>query len=246
MSTFTYKDLNIVYEDNHIIVVIKPFNIPSQADSSCDLDMITLIKQYLVEKYNKPGDAYVGLVHRLDRPTGGVMIFAKTSKAAERLCEAIRNGEFEKKYLAVVCGVPVYKSGKLEHYLKKDSRTNITTIAPFSEEGTKRAELDYKVLEDKQGFSLVSINLITGRSHQARVQMASLGTPIFGDMKYGADKRSKGYNLALWATEIKFVHPTTKEKMVFRAFPPEDNSPWKAFNLGKYLNINKKQLADSQ
>lgn len=246
MQPITYKDLDIVYEDNHIIVVIKPFNIPSQGDITGDIDMLTLIKQYLVDKYNKQGDAFVGLVHRLDRPTGGVMVFAKTSKAASRLSEDIRNGNFDKKYLAVVCGVPTIKSGKLEHYLKKDSRNNTVVIAPFSEEGAKRAELDYKVLEDKQGFSLVSINLITGRSHQARVQMASLGTPIFGDIKYGADKRSKGYNLALWATEIKFIHPTTKEKMVFRAFPPEESSPWKGFDIGKYLNLNKKQLADSQ
>lgn len=246
MTPVTYKDLDIVYEDNHIIVVIKPFNIPSQADATGDPDMLTLIKQYLIDKYNKSGDAFVGLVHRLDRPTGGVMVFAKTSKAASRLSAAIREGEFDKKYLAVVCGFPVQKSGKLEHYLKKDSRNNTVVIAPFSEEGAKRAELDYKVLDNVQGFSLVSINLITGRSHQARVQMASLGTPIFGDLKYGADTRSKGYNLALWATEIKFTHPTTKEKMVFRAFPPEDKSPWKAFDLGKFLNINKKQLADSQ
>lgn len=246
MQPITYKDLDIAYEDNHIIVVIKPFNIPSQADITGDMDMLTLIKQYLKEKYAKTGDVYLGLVHRLDRPTGGVMVFAKTSKAASRLSESIRKGEFDKKYLAVVCGVPVHKSGKLEHYLKKDTRNNTVVIAPFSEEGAKRAELDYKVLDDVQGFSLISINLITGRSHQARVQMASLGTPIFGDMKYGADNRSKGYNLALWATEIKFIHPTTKEKMVFRAFPPEESSPWKAFDLGKFLNINKKQLADSQ
>lgn len=246
MQTDTYNGLNIVYEDNHIIVVIKPFNIPSQADKSGDMDMLSMIKQYLVEKYNKPGDAYVGLVHRLDRPTGGVMVFAKTSKAASRLSEAIRTGEFDKKYLAVVCGAPVQRSGKLVHYLKKDAKTNTVVIAPFSEEGAKLAELDYKVLDNVGGFSLVSINLITGRSHQARVQMASLGTPIFADMKYGADVRSKGYNLALWATEIKFTHPVTKQKMVFRAFPPEESSPWKAFDIGKFLNLNKNQLADSQ
>lgn len=246
MQPITYKDINVVYEDNHIIVVIKPCNIPSQADNTGDIDMLTLVKQYLINTHNKEGDAYVGLVQRLDRPTGGVMVFAKTSKAAARLCAAIRNGEFDKKYLAVVCGKPVHKSGKLEHYLKKDSKTNKVVIAPFSEEGAKRAELDYKVIDEVGGFSLISINLITGRSHQARVQMASLGTPIFGDMKYGADVRSKGYNLALWATEIKFIHPVKQEKMVFRAFPPDDASPWKAFDLDKHLNLNKKQLADSQ
>lgn len=246
MQPITYEDINIVYEDNHIIVVVKPNNVPSQADATCDTDMLSLIKQYIVKTYNKPGDAYVGLVHRLDRPTGGVMVFAKTSKAASRLSESIKNGEFEKKYLAVVCGEPVQKSGKLIHYLNKNTKTNVVEIAPMSTAGAKRAELDYKVLTENKGFSLVDIKLITGRSHQARVQMASLGTPIFGDSKYGADARSLKYDLALWATEIKFPHPITKEIMVFRVFPPQDKSPWTGYELKRYLNINIQNLKDSQ
>ena len=246
MKPITYNDLNILYEDNHIIVVVKPFNVPSQSDITGDIDMLTLVKQYIVNKYNKKGDAYVGLVHRLDRPTGGVMVFAKTSKAAGRLCEMIKSGDMKKRYFAVVCGTPTHKSGKLTHYLKKDSKNNTVVIAPLFEEGAKYAELDYKVIDNAQGFSLVDINLITGRSHQARVQMASLGTPIFGDMKYGADKRSKGYNLGLFAVELSFIHPTTQERMVFRVFPPSDISPWKAFNLEKHLNITVNDLKDSQ
>lgn len=245
-KTFTYKDLNVLHEDNHIIVVVKPCNIPSQADATGDTDMLTIIKDYLIDKYNKAGEAYVGLVHRLDRPTGGVMVFAKTSKAAARLSLAIREGNFDKKYLAVVCGEPRFKTGKLEHYLKKNSQNNTVTICPMSTLGAKRAELDYKVVDVKNNFALVSIDLITGRSHQARVQMASLGTPIFGDMKYGADIRSKGYNLALWATEIKFEHPTTHEKMLFRVFPPTDLSPWKVFDINRFLNLNIKDVEDSQ
>lgn len=239
-NAITYEDLNILYEDNHIIVVVKPFNVPSQSDITGDIDMLTLIKQYLIAKYNKTGDAYVGLVQRLDRPTGGVMVFAKTSKAASRLCAMIREGNFQKRYFAVVCGTPVHKAGKLTHYLKKDAKTNTVVIAPLSEEGAKYAELDYKVIESVDNFSLVDIDLITGRSHQARVQMASLQTPIFGDMKYGADKRSKGFNLALFATEIRFEHPVTHEMMMFRVFPPMDKTPWKNFNIEKHLSINVK------
>ena len=246
MVPITYKDINVIYEDNHIIVVVKPFNIPSQADSTGDKDMLTLVKEHVIHTKKKKGDAFIGLVHRLDRPTGGVMVFAKTSKSASRLCMMIRNGEMDKRYLAVVCGEPVHKSGKLEHYLKKDPRTNVVVIAPLSESGAKRAELDYKLIDFVSGFSLIDINLITGRSHQARVQMASLGTPIFADMKYGADQRSKGYNLALFAAEIKFMHPVTKEQLVFRCFPPVEATPWKSFNIDKHLNLDIKNLSDSQ
>ena len=246
MTPITYKDINVIYEDNHIIVVVKPFNIPSQADNTGDKDMLSLVKEHIVHTKKKKGDAFVGLVQRLDRPTGGVMVFAKTSKSASRLCEMIRNNELEKRYFAVVCGEPVHKTGKLQHYLKKDARTNVVVIAPLSEAGAKLAELDYKMIDYVGGFSLIDINLITGRSHQARVQMASMGTPIFADMKYGADQRSKGYNLALFASEIKFSHPVTRERMVFRVFPPTEATPWKSFNIEKHLNLDIKNLSDSQ
>lgn len=237
MTDFSWKDLDILYEDNHLLVVVKPQNIPTQADESGDKDMLTIIKEYIKEKYNKPGNVYAGLVHRLDRPTGGVMVFAKTSKAAERLCESIKNGDFEKKYFCVTCGVPKQKNATLTHYLKKNEKTNKVAIVPMLTEGAKKAELQYSVLEDKNGFALVKVTLITGRSHQIRVQMAETGTPLFGDSKYGTDKRTFKHPLALWATELRFSHPITQERLAFIAYPPENISPWKAFELGRYLNF---------
>ncbi|MFA6867169.1 MAG: RluA family pseudouridine synthase [Clostridia bacterium] len=238
-KTFTLEDLNIVYEDNHVIVVVKPQNIPCCPDSSGDPDLLSVVKEYMVKTYNKPGDAYVGLVHRLDRPTGGVMVYAKTSKASARLCDTIKLGEFEKKYLTVVIGTPKEKQiSYLTNYLKKDCTRNLVYIAPMSEEGAKKAILSYKVLDSNETVSLVDVRLHTGRSHQIRVQMANLGTPLFGDQKYGNGKTPVGFNLALWATEIKFEHPTTKAKMVFRVFPPVESTPWNLFNVKMFLTIS--------
>ena len=233
------KELQIVYEDNHVIVVVKPQNIPSCPDDSGDKDMLTLVKEYLIEKYNKPGDAYVGLVHRLDRPTGGVMVFAKTSKAAARLCDSMRNGEFEKRYFAIVVGTPKENSIlNLTHYLVKDSSKNMVYAVPMATEGAQKAVLDYTVLESKESLSLLSIKLHTGRAHQIRVQMKTIGTPLFGDQRYGEGKSPIGFNLALWATELKFIHPVTKEKMVFRVYPPVDQTPWKYFDVSRFLSIS--------
>lgn len=231
----TYQDITILFEDNHILVVVKPANVPVQADESGDADMLTLLKQYLVEKYNKPGDAYLGLVHRLDRPTGGVMVFAKTSKAAARLSEAIRNGETEKRYLTVVEGTPREKSEKLTCYLKKFGDENIVRMVPALTEGAKYAELDYKLLETKEGVSLLMINLITGRGHQIRVQMAGMGNPIVGDCRYGNGEKLK-LPLSLWATELRFAHPISGNQMVFRVYPPEEK-PWSLFDMDKFLSL---------
>lgn len=232
-----YKNIRIVYEDNHILVVVKPQNIPSQEDETRDPDMLTLLKEYIKEKYDKEGDVFLGLVHRLDRPTGGVMVFARTSKAAERLSESLKSGDFEKKYMAVVKGVPREKQDRLIHYLIKNENKNIVQVAPMPSSGAKLAELDYKVLAEKQDVSLVMIRLLTGRSHQARVQLATIGTPIVGDGKYGKIDKVK-CNLALWAVELKFTHPTLKEKMTFRVYPPEEDYPWRLFDLDIYLKIN--------
>ena len=225
------EELKVVYEDNHIIVVVKPQNIPTQEDESKDRDMLTIVKDYIKEKYNKPGNVYVGLVHRLDRPTGGVMVFAKTSKAASRLTQEIQEGVFQKKYLTVVNSKPKEKRAKLVNFLKKNMRTNTVQIVPEFETGAKRAELDYVVLDEKEKVSLLEVNLKTGRSHQIRVQMKNIGCPIYGDVKYGGDILAKGHNLALWAYELKIVHPTTKENMTFKVYPPEDITPWNVFNL---------------
>ena len=231
----TYKDLQIVFEDNHLLVVVKPCDIPCQADESGDADMLSLLKQYLVEKYNKPGDAYLGLVHRLDRPTGGVMVFAKTSKAAARLSEAIKNGDVEKKYFAILEGIPRYKADKLTCYLKKFPDTNTVKVVPALSEGAKYAELDYKVLTTKDNFALVSVNLVTGRGHQIRVQMQNMGTPILGDKRYGTGKYPN-VSLCLWAYELKFAHPVCGKELVFRVYPPEE-SAWTLFDYTPYLAV---------
>ena len=211
--------MRVIYEDNHIIVVVKEPNIPSQSDKTGDIDMLTLVKNYVKEKYNKPGEAYIGLVHRLDRPVGGIMIFARTSKAASRLSEQIRNKTFKKKYLAVVDGKFDNKNGSLIDYLYKDERNNISKVVSETKKNSKRAELDYEVLnyDDKRNLSLVKINLHTGRHHQIRVQMANVGHSLFGDQKYGT--RGKGKQIRLWAYEIEFEHPTTKEQLKFTDYP---------------------------
>lgn len=233
------NDLIILYEDNHLIVVVKEQNVPTQEDSSKDKDLLNMVKDYIKEKYNKPGNVYVGLVHRLDRPTGGVMVFAKTSKAAARLCEQIKDGRFEKRYLAVTVGTPRDKQARVEDYLLKDTANNIVKRLPAKVEGAKKAILDYKVLENTSQIALVEITLITGRTHQARVQMAGLGTPIFGDAKYGGDTLAKGAKLSLWAYNLSFKHPVSEETLTFRVFPPKETSPWKYLAVERYANIVK-------
>lgn len=234
---FTMDDVPILFEDNHIIVVVKPQNMPSQEDASGDMDLFNLLKEYIREKYNKQGNVFLGLVHRLDRTTGGIMVFAKNSKCAARLSEAIKNGEVEKNYLAVLVGKPREKSATLINYLKKNSLTNTVYVATETTDGAKRAELSYKLLESIDDvISLVKIKLETGRSHQIRVQFSCRGMPVFGDARYGGNTLMKGANLALWAAELSFLHPVTKDRMVFISYPPEENEPWKKFNLEKYLD----------
>ena len=219
---------NIVYEDNHIIVVIKPYNVAVQEDESKDEDMLTIIKNFIKQRDNKPGNVYLGLVHRLDRPTGGVMVFAKSSKAAARLSSELKKHELKKRYFCVVNGKPQIVENNLKTYLKKDEKTNTVKIVPKLETGAKLAELNYKVVCEKGNYSLIDVDLVTGRSHQIRVQMSSqLNLPIYGDFKYG--DKSHGGNLALWAYELTFVHPTTKQNMKFRVAPDYTNSAFKLF-----------------
>ncbi len=235
---FTMDDVPVLFDDNQVLVVVKPQNMPTQADSSEDIDLLNLLKDYIKRKYNKPGEAFLGLVHRLDRPTGGVMVFARNSKSAARLAESIKTDETDKKYLAVLNGCPKEKRGNLVTWLKKNSLTNNVYVATSATDGAKRAELEYKVLEDLGPISLVRIRLETGRSHQIRVQFASLNNPVFGDVRYHGDILAKGHNLALWAYELAFNHPTTKEKMVFQCYPPE-TEPWTRFDIEKHLNYFK-------
>lgn len=211
--------MKVLYEDNHIIVVEKEPNIPSQADKTGDIDMLSLVKQYVKEKYNKPGEVYIGLVHRLDRPVGGIMVFARTSKAASRLSEQIRNKTFKKKYLAVVDGKFENKKGSLEDYLYKDERNNISKVVNKGKKNAKFAKLDYDVIkyDEVKNLSLVKVNLHTGRHHQIRVQLSNFGHSIFGDQKYGT--RGQGKQIALWAYELTINHPITKEEITFKDLP---------------------------
>ncbi len=219
------EKLKVIFEDNHIIVVEKIPNIPSQADKTGDLDMLTLVKTYIKEKYNKPGNVYVGLVHRLDRPVGGVMVFAKTSKAASRLSNQVREKVMKKIYLAVVDGKFENIKGTLEDYLLKDERNNMSKVVSKEKKNAKLAKLDYEVLKynEVKNLSLVKINLHTGRHHQIRVQLSSFNHSIFGDQKYGT--RGQGKQIALWAYELTIEHPTTKEIMKFENLP-ENNGTW--------------------
>ena len=232
------EDLIILHEDNHIIVVLKPQNIPSCEDSSKDRDMLTIIKDYLREKYHKTGNVYLGLVHRLDRPTGGIMVFAKSSKAAARLSEQIVNGDFEKRYFAVLVGKPREEQGTLKSYMKKNTVNNMVYVCPPTEANARYAELEYRILDEKAGLSLAEIKLHTGRSHQIRVQMNAINCPVYGDMRYGGEKAKKGY-LALWAYYLAFTHPVSKERMVFRVEPPRTNVPWNLFDTERAVTITK-------
>ena len=224
------EDLIILYEDNHIIVVLKPQNVACCPDESGDDNLFDCVKRYIKEKYAKPGNVFLGLIHRLDRPTGGVMVYAKTSKAAARLSEQLKSGGFEKKYLAVICGTPSKKSGTLENYLRKNSINNMVYVCTQTEEGAKFASLDYNIIGEAGGLSLADIRLHTGRTHQIRVQMAAINAPVFGDMRYGGENAVKG-KLALWAYSLSFPHPVTGEKLKFMAEPPLEEKPWKFFHI---------------
>ena len=220
------QNLKVIYEDNHIIVVEKPVNVPSQQDKTGDEDMLTIIKHYIKEKYNKPGNVYLGLIHRLDRPVGGVMVFAKTSKAAARLSEQVRNKEFQKRYLAIVNGKLEKTNATLENYLLKNERTNTSKVVEEGTKNSKYAKLEYEVIKynEETNLSLVNIKLYTGRHHQIRLQFADIGHSLYGDQKYGT--RGRGKQICLWAYELTFKHPITKQKMTFNT-KPETKGSWK-------------------
>ena len=207
--------INIIYEDNHLLVIEKPVNIPVQKDNTNDIDLITILKDYRKKKENKPGEAYIGLVHRLDRPVGGIMVFAKTSKAAARLSDQIRTNTFHKTYLAVVDG-NIKKKDILEDYLIKNEKANISYTT--TKDKGKYSKLEYKLIETQDNLSLVRINLITGRSHQIRVQFSSRNHPLIGDSKYGDNPNN--INIALYAESITFNHPTTKKELTFTLSKP--------------------------
>jgi len=206
--------LEVLYEDNHLIAVIKPVNMPMQEDSSHDPDLLNAVKDYIKEKYQKPGNVYLGLLHRLDRPVGGVCIFAKTSKAASRMSESIRTHEFKKTYLAIVEDNGLKEKDEFRDYLLKDKKTNMVTV---SKEG-KLAILDYELIKRVNNYCLVKVNLKTGRPHQIRVQFASRKHYLYGDMRYNPHAK-KGEQIMLWSYQISFKHPVSKEEIIINASP---------------------------
>ena len=216
--------LNVLYEDNHIIVVVKPFNVLSQGDSTKDYSIMDLVKDYIKEKYHKPGGVYLGLVHRLDRPVGGIMVFARSSKAASRLCKCFNEHSVTKKYLAIVHGKMEQNEGEFVDYIEKGNDGN-----SFLSENGKKAVLEYQVLDynQEQDCSLVSIDLKTGRHHQIRVQFSSRGHYLLGDQRYGVQDNKQ---ISLFAYQLSFPHPISKEIMSFQVFP-EKKDYWTIFTL---------------
>ncbi len=213
---------DVVYEDNHVILVIKPFNMPTQSDSSSDPDLLTAVKEFIKVRDEKPGNVYLGMVHRLDRPVGGLVLFAKTSKAASRLSAQLRDREMGKTYMACVVGAPENESGELVHYLVKDKDKNKVKAFKAPREGAKKAELSYETLRSGKGMSLLKVTPLTGRSHQIRAQLAAIGHPIAGDVKYGAPAPLPGKNILLYACAITFTHPVKNEEMSFEIEAPKD------------------------
>ncbi len=213
-------ELKIVYEDNHLISVIKECGIPVMKDSSGDYDLQNMIKDHLKNKYKKPGNVFLGIVHRLDRPVGGVMLFAKTSKAASRLSDQIRKGEWKKKYLAVIEGFPLERSGTFEDHIIKDSENNKVAVTEMSVDGAKKATLNYKVILKNRKRAIVEIDLKTGRSHQIRVQFSSRGFPIVNDFKYNPLNLKKKGDIALWSHSIELIHPVTCKPLCLSADMP--------------------------
>lgn len=214
-------NLRIIFEDEHIIVCYKPSGVPTQTAKLGAVDMVSLLKNYLYKNQKEKKEPYVGVIHRLDQPVEGILVFAKTPFAAKELNKGMQNGSgFGKYYKAVLCGVPSEKTGMLENYLVKDGKTNTSRVCTATEKDAKKAVLEYEVLND----NLVRIKLHTGRHHQIRVQMANIGCPIWGDTKYGVDKDSANVDkswkqIALCAYRLEFIHPKTKKKMEFEIEP---------------------------
>ena len=219
-------DIGVLYEDNHLLAVVKPPNLPVQADSSGDDDLLSIMKGYIGNKYQKPGNVYLGLVHRLDRPVGGVMVLARTSKAAARLSAAFAAHEQDKRYLAVLQGTMTGER-TLEDALLKDGRTGTVRVVSPDAPGAKKAWLRTRPLAAREGLTLSEVTLYTGRAHQIRVQHAHAGFPLWGDARYGGGR--PGQQIALWAASLALEHPTRHEIMRFSAPPPEDGA-WRTFD----------------
>lgn len=216
------KQLQILYEDNHLIAVNKRPSDIVQGDKTGDEPLSEKVKSYLKKKYNKPGDVYLGVIHRLDRPVSGVVLFARTSKAAARLSKLFQEKEVQKTYWGVVKNKPKKTSGKLEHWLLKNQKQNKSYPVDENRNGAKKAELEYKLICSSNNYHLLEVKPITGRHHQIRAQLTAIGCPVKGDLKYGFDRSNKDGSIHLHAHKIEFTHPVKKELLTIIAKPPED------------------------
>lgn len=220
--------MQIIYEDNHLIVVNKAPGEIVQGDKTGDQPLSQAVALYLKQRYNKPGNAFVGVVHRLDRPVGGLVIFAKTSKALERMNQLFREGKVEKHYWAIVANAPNPKQGRLIHWLKKNEKQNKSYASNSPKDGAKRAELTYRTLAKSKNYTLLDVQLLTGRHHQIRCQLAAIGSPIKGDLKYGAPRSNPDASISLLSYQINFEHPVSHLPISLTAPLPPDPL-WQAF-----------------
>ena len=221
--------MEVIYEDNHIIVVNKTVNEIVQGDKTGDEPLVDKVKKYIKEKYNKPGEVFLGVVHRLDRPTSGIVIFARTSKALSRLNEMFRNGDVHKTYWAITANCPKEDSGILENYLKKNEKLNKSFIAKPQDKEAKKAVLKYQIVSKSDRYYLFEINLLTGRHHQIRCQLSSIGCPVKGDLKYGYPRSNPDGGLSLHARKVEFVHPVSKKEISIVADVPKNDKLWEFF-----------------
>ena len=223
----TKDNLEVLFEDNHLLIVNKKSGDIVQGDKTGDKPLSDVVKEYIKEKYNKPGEVFLGVVHRLDRPTSGVIIFARTSKALERLNKMLRERTISKTYWAVVKNTPLKEKDSLIHFLKKNPKNNKSTVFTKETDASKKAILHYSVIKKLDNYSLLEIDLETGRHHQIRAQLAYIGTPIKGDLKYGASRSNKDGSIHLHARKISFTHPVSKENISFLA-PIPNETIWNA------------------
>ena len=222
--------MTVVYEDNHIVVVNKTSSEIVQGDKTGDTPLSEMVKQYLKEKYNKPGNVFIGVTHRLDRPVSGLVVFAKTSKALPRLNEMFRNGEVKKTYWAIVKECPKETEGELVHYLVRNEKQNKSYAYDKEVKNSKKAVLHYKLIGHSQNYYLLEVDLKTGRHHQIRCQLAKMGCPIKGDLKYGSPRSNPDGSICLHARTVQFVHPVSKEMSRLTAPVPEGNL-WNGFEI---------------
>ena len=228
--------MRVLYEDNHLIIVNKAPSEIVQGDKTGDKPLSEVIKEYLKEKYHKPGNVFCGDTHRLDRPTSGVVVFAKTSKALSRLNELFRNGEVDKTYWAVVKNKPEKEEDRLTHYLIKNEKNNKSTAFDSEKPHTKKAVLHYKLISTSEKYYLLEVDLETGRHHQIRCQLAKIGSPIKGDLKYGAERSNPDGSISLHARSISFIHPVSKERIEVIAPVPDENL-WNSFNADSHQSV---------